>query len=99
LTLLISRAEIVKQNQPTAPEVTKWRDTLFPEFFNCFQTRFAALFPPSHIIPPIVTSSRSTIPQAIPVDDTYVWQFLASVAVSGTSDHQRVLVTEVRYVL
>lgn len=97
LTLLISRAQIIKQQQETLDEkATEWTSKLFPVFFDKYNGAFAALFPPTHIIPSIVNSKSSSIPQAIPVEDLYVWQFMAAVAMASTIDQQRVLVSELR---
>ena len=104
----MSRAEIIKQKGGTVEQhqqhqqqqesIRTWMEQIFPAFFAAFQGRYSALFPPSHIIPPIVTSDMSSIPQPIAVDDQYAWQFLAAVSVGATPDQQRVLVAEVRYV-
>lgn len=106
LTLLMSRAELFKQkttqsgsansDEEAKSLVTRWDNQVFPAFFAAFQNRFASLFPPSHIIPPIVTSSSLTIPQPIPVDDTYVWNFFAALAASSAIEQHRVLVAEAR---
>ena len=97
LTLFMSRAEIIKQRkQADATQISKWTDQVFPAIFSSFQTRFAALFPPMHILPPIVTSSVASLPQPIPVDDQYVWQFLAAMAMGASPDQQRILVMESR---
>lgn len=99
LTLFFSRAEIIKQrSQADAASLKEWNERIAPLAFDSFQTRFAALFPPMHILPPIVTASLTSLPQPILVDDQYVWQFLASLAVGANPDQQRILVSETRSV-
>ncbi|KAJ3196641.1 hypothetical protein HK101_008218 [Irineochytrium annulatum] len=93
LTMLLSRAEILKQGggaaqglaPPSAEDLSLWTD-LYNFLFHSLHTHFASIFPPA-----------STDPNAPPTDEVYVWQFLAAMAVGATTvDHQRVLVSEVR---
>ena len=100
LTLFISRAEILKQTATDAASalLLRWVDDMFPSIFASFQTRFVQLFPPSHIMPPIVfgSSGASALPQPIAVDDQYVWQFMSAVAMGANLNQQRILVAELR---
>ncbi|KAJ3113889.1 hypothetical protein HDU96_002802 [Phlyctochytrium bullatum] len=93
LTLLLSRAEILKQggglsqglDPPSQEDLNLWSE-LYNFLFASLHTHFASIFPPT---PPD--------PMMSPPDEVYVWQFLAAMAVGATTvDHQRVLVTEVR---
>ena len=59
------------EEQSSRDDIVIWARSIFPKFFQSFQTRFSALFPPSHILPSIVTSSSTNIPQPIPIDDEY----------------------------
>lgn len=98
LTLLISRAEIIKQKADAdSADIADWETSVFPKFFSQLENQFASLFPPSHIIPSIMdSSSTSQISRPIPVDETYVWNFLAALAASSTIEQHRVLVSEAR---
>ncbi|KAI9363940.1 topoisomerase II-associated protein PAT1-domain-containing protein [Zopfochytrium polystomum] len=87
LTIMLSRAEILKNNvgnqTPSPEELGLWTD-LYNFLFASLHTHFATIFPPT-------TADGSYI------DDVYVWQFLSAMAVGATTvDHQRVLVSEVR---
>lgn len=100
---MISRSEIIKQQAQAedAPEIQRYSSEIYPQLFSTIQSRFAALFPPSHILPSILMSDSSSIMdvarrQPIEVDDQYVWQFLAAVAAGATVDQQRTLVMETR---
>uniref|UniRef100_A0A060T7T2 ARAD1C30162p n=1 Tax=Blastobotrys adeninivorans TaxID=409370 RepID=A0A060T7T2_BLAAD len=81
LTVLISRAELIKQSEEDAPSKASvddnWEIT-FNNLFNSIQGHLAGIFPPRN------------------VDDSYVWHFLASLALAAKLDHQRVMVDEVR---
>ncbi|CAG8715446.1 15051_t:CDS:2, partial [Funneliformis mosseae] len=53
---------------------------LYNRLFNLLQNHFLPLFPPFNI----------------GLDDMYVWQFLAAMAVGASTEQQHILVTEVR---
>src|SRR5688572_9641047 len=57
------------------------RQETYNRLFNMLQNNFLSIFPPPNS----------------GVDDVYVWQFLASMAVGAVSEQQHILVTEVRY--
>eukprot|EP00842_Homolaphlyctis_polyrhiza_P000742 jgi/Hompol1/1669/HPOL_002323-RA len=85
LTMLLSRAEILKQGAggasiPTDEELAMWAE-IYGFLFKSMQGSFSTLFPSNP------TSS----------DSIYVWQFMAAMAVSASGiEHQRILVTEAR---
>ncbi|TPX35493.1 hypothetical protein SmJEL517_g02171 [Synchytrium microbalum] len=86
LTMFLSRAEMLKQEQASEADTANWTE-LYNYTFGSLVSRFASLFPPS--------STDKATEQA--EDEDCVWQFLASLAVAAaTTDHQRQLVTEVR---
>ena len=61
-----------------------YRTQMYNYLFNSLQTQFSQLFP----------GKEST------KDDVYIWQFLSAIAVGATSpEHQKILVTEVRYAI
>lgn len=78
LTVLISRAELISQQDEVAPEeLENWQNT-FNNLFVKLQGHLSGIFPPRN------------------VDDSYVWHFLASLALAAKLEHQRVIVDEVR---
>ena len=76
LTVLISRAELIKQDEEET--TTDAWDSTFISLFNAVQGHLSGIFPPRN------------------VDDSYVWHFLASLALAAKLDQQRVIVDEVR---
>lgn len=77
LTVLISRAELINQENTNQAEMQHWRST-FEQIFLQLKPHLAQLFPPRH------------------VENSYVWHFLASLALAATLEHQRLLVDAVR---
>lgn len=80
LTVLISRAELIKQNdseEDDSKNDDNWQTT-FNSLFTSIQGHLSEMFPPRN------------------VDDSYVWHFLASLALAAKLEHQRVMVDEVR---
>lgn len=87
LTILLSRAEILKQGSPSPEEMdlNVWGE-MYAFMFQSLQGHFAELFPTAGDIS--FTEGQ---------DDVYVWQFLSALAVgSGTVQYQLTLVSEVR---
>ncbi|KAG4306270.1 hypothetical protein PORY_000258, partial [Pneumocystis oryctolagi] len=79
LTMLISRAEIIKQfGQASENDLKQWRN-IYDLMFSKLVGRFIHVFPPS--------LSFS--------DEIYPWQFMAACAISSTIEQQHILVTEV----
>lgn len=78
LTVLISRAELISQQDEVASEELDNWQTTFNKLFNNLQGHLSGIFPPRN------------------VDDSYVWHFLASLALAAKLEHQRVIVDEVR---
>lgn len=82
LTMILSRAEVLRQECASEKELITWNE-LYNYLFQNLQGNFNELFP--------TTGDR------VVKDEVYTWQFLSSIAVGTTSiDHQRTLVTEVR---
>ncbi|KAI9140400.1 topoisomerase II-associated protein PAT1 [Paraphysoderma sedebokerense] len=66
LTVLLSRAEILKQSaEPEDPSVARW-SILYNALFTALQGQFITLFPPSTI--PILPSPRGTTEPALPIN-------------------------------
>lgn len=80
LTMLTSRAEIMKQaGQADENELRQWL-LMYDRLFDTLQGHWMDCFPPS----------------AMFVDDVYVWQFLASIAVGANMSQQQALVGAVK---
>ncbi|KAJ1915072.1 DNA topoisomerase 2-associated protein pat1 [Mycoemilia scoparia] len=100
MTMFLSRIEIIKQQvagqvlpqagpvpHPTDPQEIYRSHELYSLLFERLSHQFASILPSQS------TLSRS--PQSIG-NDTYIWQFLASLAVGATPEQQRVLVEAVQ---
>lgn len=55
-------------------------DNVYEYLFNSLKNHLSQCFPPN-------TSSK---------EDTYIWQFFASLAMAGRLDHQRIIIDEIR---
>jgi DNA topoisomerase 2-associated protein PAT1 len=104
LTMLLSRAEILKQGggslqglaPPTPEEIGRWQE-LYSNLFNTLQGRYLTIFPSLYYLVPL-NPNTPMMQLSLAVDDMYVWQFLAAMAVGASMDQQHILVTEVRYI-
>ncbi|CAO3668976.1 unnamed protein product [Rhizopus microsporus] len=102
LTMLLSRAEILKQGggalqgfaPPSPEEIARWQD-LYTALFNMIKGRYLGIFPSLYYLIPI-NPNTSMVQLSLAVDDMYVWQFLAAMAVGASMEQQHILVTEVR---
>jgi DNA topoisomerase 2-associated protein PAT1 len=80
LTMILSRAELIKQLGEADPGMwQKWEQS-FSDFFNILEPSLPNLFPGS------VNSG----------EDVYVWQFLAAIGVGANPDQQQRLVLAVK---
>lgn len=80
ITILLSRAEIIKQEQSvSSQDLSQWA-AAYDKLFSSLETKLSLIFP----------SSEQKH------DDSYLWQFLASLALSGKLNHQRIIVDEIR---
>jgi DNA topoisomerase 2-associated protein PAT1 len=78
LTVLISRAELINQEDKVDPrDLENWHTT-FNSIFARVQGHLEGMFPPRN------------------VDNSYVWHFMASLALAAKLEHQRIIVDEVR---
>ena len=83
LTMLLSRAELVKQSQnPSDQEWNQWVN-LYNRFFDVIEPMLGIIFPGS------VHDGQ----------EMYVWQFLAATGIGANPDQQQRLVVAVKYVL
>ncbi len=83
LTMLISRAEIVKQGEATNDQEWDQWLTLYNRLFDTIEPILGDIFPGS------INISQ----------DMYVWQFLAAMGIGASPDQQQRLVIAVKYVL
>lgn len=105
LTMLLSRAEILKQGggslqglaPPTPEEMNRWQE-LYGNLFNTLKGRYLTIFPSLYYLVPL-NPNTPMMQLSLAVDDMYVWQFLAAMAVGASMDQQHILVTEVRYLV
>lgn len=80
VTMLISRAEIIRQADELPESDNDQWVSEFDTLFHTLEKNYLKLFPVNTGI----------------VNDVYVWQFLASVAVGASMEQQHILVAEVR---
>ncbi|KAL7269712.1 DNA topoisomerase 2-associated protein pat1 [Rhizina undulata] len=80
LTMFTSRAEIVKQSGQADDTQLLQWGAMYDRLFETLQGHWMDCFPPSGKF----------------VDDVYVWQFLASIAVGGSMAQQQALVASVK---
>lgn len=80
LTILLSRAELVKETGTVSEQDTQQWSTLYNRFFDTLETLLGYIFPGP------VNSG----------DDVYVWQFLAAVGIGANPEQQQRLVIGVK---
>lgn len=109
ITVLISRAALIRQdinrtNVLSSPEISAWNE-VYDKLFTSLETKLFLVFPPKEYMEKIIqATSRSAgaASQAVPkvltasYDQAYIWQFLASLALSGKLNHQRIIIDEIR---
>ena len=83
LTMLISRAELVKQAEATNDQEWDQWLILYNRLFDTIESILGDIFPGS------INTSQ----------DMYVWQFLAAMGIGASPDQQQRLVIAVKYVL
>ncbi|CCE65765.1 hypothetical protein TPHA_0M01900 [Tetrapisispora phaffii CBS 4417] len=104
ITILISRAAIIKQdcnrtNSLSSPDIQAWNE-IYDKLFISLETKLSLVFPPQEYRDTVVkeTSQSGQLQQSNTqyFDQSYIWQFLASLALSGKLNHQRIIIDEVR---
>ena len=83
LTLLLSRAELVKQAGGVSEQEWNLWNSFYNRLFDILEPTLGGIFPGS------INSG----------EDMYVWQFLAAVGINASPDQQQRLVIAVKYVL
>ncbi|SSD61886.1 related to DNA topoisomerase 2-associated protein PAT1 [Saccharomycodes ludwigii] len=89
ITVLISRAALIKQDNNrtiSTQEVSTWNE-VYDRLFTSLETKLELVFPPS---------SYYEGEKEEQSDQAYIWQFLASLALSGKLNHQRIIIDEIR---
>ncbi|KAI8336242.1 topoisomerase II-associated protein PAT1 [Chlamydoabsidia padenii] len=102
LTMLLSRAEILKQGggalhgfaSPSPEDLSLWQD-VYIRLFSSLQGHYSSIFPSLYYLAPL-TPAVDMMQLLLSIDDMYIWQFLAAVAVGASMEQQHILVTEVR---
>ncbi|CCK72062.1 deadenylation-dependent mRNA-decapping factor PAT1 KNAG_0I02770 [Huiozyma naganishii CBS 8797] len=99
ITVLISRAALIRQdtnrsNVLSSPEISTWNE-IYDKLFTAMESKIVAVFPPAEYTDRVVHAAGSTAPTKY-YDQAYIWQFLASLALSGKLNHQRIIIDEVR---
>ncbi|ODV86930.1 hypothetical protein CANARDRAFT_6497 [[Candida] arabinofermentans NRRL YB-2248] len=94
VTILTSRLELIKQEfaqSLSAQDLSQWQ-FVYDKLFQCLEGRLTTIFPPylSNDESKKVKTSTSG------ADDSYIWQFLASLSLAGLLNHQRIIVDEIR---
>lgn len=100
--MLLSRAEILKQGggalhgfaPPSPEELSLWQD-VYSNLFSLLQGHYSSIFPSLYYLAP-VNPAVDMMQLLLSIDDMYIWQFLAAVAVGASMEQQHILVTEVR---
>ncbi|CDO96580.1 unnamed protein product [Kluyveromyces dobzhanskii CBS 2104] len=97
ITVLISRAALMKQDVSrgkllSSVEVSTWSE-VYDRLFTSLETKLTAIFPTTEYMQHAVSVYDQDSSQ---YDQSYIWQFLASLALSGKLNHQRILIDEVR---
>lgn len=94
MTVLISRLELIKQEFAKTlnpQELSEW-DTIYDKFFKSFEGQLPSVFPPYFSL----DAERRVENSESKEDDSYIWQFLASLSLAGKLSHQRIIVDEIR---
>ena len=97
ITVLISRAALMKQDVSrgkllSSVEVSTWSE-VYDRLFTSLETKLTAIFPTPEYMQHAISVYEQDSTQ---YDQSYIWQFLASLALSGKLNHQRILIDEVR---
>ncbi|GME76351.1 unnamed protein product [[Candida] boidinii] len=95
ITILVSRLELIKQElnkNLSAHDLSSWL-LIYDKLFQGLEGRLNQIFPPYLSC----DENKSVINQlSIDDDDSYIWQFLASLSLAGLLNHQRIIVDEIR---
>lgn len=103
LTMILSRAEILKQGggsvqglpDPSTEELDQWQG-LYTTLFDELKGNYLHIYPSMYYLVSL-NPNISMVQVSHSVDDMYVWEFLAAMAVGASMDQQHILVTEIRY--
>ncbi|KAG7835488.1 hypothetical protein KL942_005182 [Ogataea angusta] len=94
ITILVSRLELIKQEFSAGlspQDLAQWQ-TVYDHLFQALEGRLATIFPP-YLSNDDARKLRNSESKS---DDSYIWQFLASLSLAGLLSHQRIIVDEIR---
>ncbi|ODV61067.1 deadenylation-dependent mRNA-decapping factor PAT1 ASCRUDRAFT_21023, partial [Ascoidea rubescens DSM 1968] len=107
LTILISKVELLKQQVDasilntsksmaglTVNDIVIWNQ-IYDTFFRLLQNNLLEVFPKNLYTDDSISFVKNT-ESVLTFDDSYIWQFLASLALSGKLQHQRIIIDEIR---
>ncbi|QLG70813.1 hypothetical protein HG535_0A07550 [Zygotorulaspora mrakii] len=105
------RQDINRSNVLSSPEISAWNE-VYDKLFTSLETRLSLVFPPKEYTDktvsinsrPSASSGSAIATPTMPTistssqyyDQAYIWQFLASLALSGKLNHQRIIIDEIR---
>lgn len=103
ITVLISRAALIKQdisrsNSLSSPAISTWNE-VYDKLFTNLETKLSLVFPPKEYVKHVIEINDQTNSDPSTnnfYDQAYIWQFLASLALSGKLNHQRIIIDEIR---
>lgn len=108
ITVLISRAALIRQdsnrtNTLSSAEISTWNE-IYDKLFTALESKIVSVFPTKEYTDRLLQVYLSSSMQQLGVapilnqfyDKSYIWQFLASLALSGKLNHQRIIIDEVR---
>ncbi|EDO18760.1 hypothetical protein Kpol_1028p33 [Vanderwaltozyma polyspora DSM 70294] len=97
-----------RTNSLSSPDIQAWNE-VYDKLFISLETKLSLVFPPKDYQDKVVKETSSSLPssssstgsspqQSSPqyYDQAYIWQFLASLALSGKLNHQRIIIDEIR---
>ena len=103
------RQDTARSNVLSSSEISTWNE-IYDKLFTSLESRLAAVFPPREYIDGIVQITKDgkkgsqqqqqqqqqQLQHYYYYDQAYIWQFLASLALSGKLNHQRIIIDEIR---
>ncbi|CCD26583.1 deadenylation-dependent mRNA-decapping factor PAT1 NDAI_0I00140 [Naumovozyma dairenensis CBS 421] len=102
------RQDSNRSNGLSSPEISAWNE-IYDKLFTALESKLASVFPPQEYLDKVLKVMDEQQQQHLPhynsgnspsnvqfYDQSYIWQFLASLALSGKLNHQRIIIDEVR---
>ncbi|GMM36993.1 Pat1 protein [Saccharomycopsis crataegensis] len=102
ITILVSKIELIRQDiNIMSSDLIIWTN-VYDKLFNNLISKLINVFPKQLYINDEISwikeygQDKSTVVKKTAFDDSYIWHFLASLALAGKLQHQRIIVDEVR---